>query len=178
MSRNIEIKARLSEAEYDFIFAKCEQIADSGPTHLHQHDTFFVSRDGRLKLREFGSPQHGESQTAELIFYRRPNQTGPKLSDYSLIPCSTPEKLKSALTATNGIVGEVKKVRTLFLIGQTRVHLDEVESLGRFIELEVVLQDDQSSEHGTTEASRLMNELQLSSESLLDRAYIDLLASD
>lgn len=178
MSRNIEIKARLSEAEYDFIFAKCEQIADSGPTCLHQHDTFFVSRDGRLKLREFSATQQGESRTAELIFYRRPNQTGPKLSDYSLIPCSTPDKLKSALAATNGIVGVVKKVRKLFLIGQTRVHLDEVESLGKFIELEVVLKDDQSLDDGATEAGRLMDELQVSKDSLLERAYIDLLASD
>lgn len=47
--------------------------------------------------------------------------------------CFTQKVLTDAL----GMVGQVKKERHLFMVGQTRVHVDTVEGLGHFMELEV-----------------------------------------
>jgi adenylate cyclase class IV len=63
----------------------------------------------------------------------------------------------------------------LLLIEQTRVHFDRVEGLGEFMELEVVLRDEQSDAEGTDIANQLMDALQIRPQDLLECAYIDLL---
>lgn len=105
-------------------------LATQGPTEIAQDDTFFDCSSGRLKLRALSNTQ------GELIFYRR--------SD----------------ALAYGEAGHVRKRRTLFLIGRTRVHLDIVESLGHFLELEVVLREGETAEPSQ----------------LIDRAYVDLLS--
>lgn len=45
--------------------------------------------------------------------------------------------IQAVLSDALGVKGEVRKERRLFMIGQTRVHLDQVEGLGHFMELEV-----------------------------------------
>jgi predicted adenylyl cyclase CyaB len=74
-----------------------------------------------------------------------------------------------------GQVGRVRKYRTLFLVGRTRVHLDRVEDLGHFLELEVMLVDDESPEQGIREASDLMDRLGIQPDQLIEGAYLDLL---
>ncbi len=86
------------------------------------------------------------------IFYRRDDRPGPKLSDYLVVPTSQPQALLELLSAAQGERGRVQKVRRPYEIGRTRVHLDRVEGLGDFLELEVVLQADDQSEDGETEA--------------------------
>jgi predicted adenylyl cyclase CyaB len=167
MARNIEIKARV--ADMDALTARTAAIADSGPTGIAQDDTFFGCDNGRLKLRAF------DDGTGELIFYRRPDQGGPKESFYLLSPTASPETLREALTLANGQVGRVVKQRTLFLVGRTRVHLDRVEGLGDFMELEVVLADGEPAEAGVREARELMARLQIPAQCLVEGAYHDLL---
>lgn len=79
------------------------------------------------------------------------------------------------MSLTNGRVGDVKKTRYLFLYGQTRIHVDDVEGLGTYMELEVCLNDDESLEHGTEVAHSIMKELEISKESLVTGAYMDAL---
>jgi len=79
------------------------------------------------------------------------------------------------LSAALGVVGVVRKRRTLYLIGPTRVHLDEVEGLGDFVELEVVLQPDQDVSDGVATAEDLMQKLGIRPTQLIEKAYIDLL---
>ena len=74
-----------------------------------------------------------------------------------------------------GQTGRVQKQRTLFLVGRTRVHLDDVRGLGHFLELEVVLQESESTEAGVVEANDLLARLQIEPTALIDRAYVDLL---
>lgn len=76
-----------------------------------------------------------QNDLPELIYYNRENDTGPKLSTYS--KCNVTKELKSVLTNALGTWGEVKKTRSLLLVGQTRIHFDTVEGLGNFVELEV-----------------------------------------
>lgn len=170
MGRNVEIKARIDGDEFELLRNRVAEISTSGPFELNQTDTFFVSRNGRLKLREFGD------STAELIFYQRPDKTGPKTSDYVLSKCD-PDSMRAALTGSNGVVGVVKKTRELFFIEQTRVHLDTVEDLGTFLELEVVLEDNQTEQTGEEIANRILATLKVPRSSLISTAYLDLLQS-
>lgn len=167
MARNIEIKARVPHVSS--VFAQAAALATSGPSEIRQDDTFFACASGRLKLRAF-------SNTAgELIFYRRSNEQGPKESFYVRTPTAAPDSLRETLTLAYGAVGRVRKQRTLFLAGRTRIHLDVVEDLGHFLELEVVLQDDEPVETGVHEAQGLMQQLGVNPAQLIDRAYVDLL---
>ncbi|KAG7497931.1 hypothetical protein JOB18_046207 [Solea senegalensis] len=167
MPSNVEIKARVSDVAK---FAeKAAQLSQSEGTIIRQHDTFFNCTSGRLKLRDF---MNGSGQ---LIFYERPDTDGPKLSRYSISPTTDPQSLKTVLSDALGVKGEVKKERRLFLIGQTRVHLDTVEGLGHYMELEVVMRQEQTVEEGQQVAEDLMQQLDVSQQSLVTGAYMDLL---
>ena len=168
MPRNIEIKARV--ASMPELRQRASALASEGPTEIAQDDTFFNCDRGRLKLRAF-SPSRGE-----LIFYRRANESGPKESFYVLAPTADPDSLREALTLAYGQSGRVIKQRTLFLAGRTRIHLDRVKDLGDFMELEVVLADDESTDDGFAEARSLMEKLGIHESQLVEGAYFDLLA--
>ena len=168
MPRNIEIKARVPRpsALLDAVL----DIADRGPTVFAQDDTFFHCPNGRLKLRTFSEHE------GQLIFYRRDDQAGPKLSEYVMASTPEPDALRGTLALAYGVVGRVKKTRTLCFVGPTRVHLDDVEGLGHYMELEVVLEDHQTPEDGETIAHDLMKQLGIEATHLERRAYVDLLA--
>ena len=166
-SRNVEIKARIASVEA--MAPRVAALADRGPVEIEQDDTFFVCERGRLKLRAL-SPTEGQ-----LIFYRRANQAGPKESRFVISPTASPDTLRDALTLAYGSTGRVRKHRTLYLVGRTRVHLDRVESLGHFLELEVVLAEGESPDAGVKEARALMTALGLADDQLIDGAYVDLL---
>jgi len=166
---NIEIKALLPDP------SRVRQIAeqtgeDKGATL--QEDTFFTSERGRLKLRRF-STTHGE-----LIYYERPDKPCPKQSHYVLCTTGDPDGLRQVLEKALGIEGIVRKKRHLFLFGQIRIHLDEVEGLGSFLELEVILQEGQQPEEGTAIANELMEKLGVKKKDLVAGAYIDLISQN
>ena len=167
MARNIEIKARV--ADLPALEHRAAKLANEGRRIIHQDDTFFHCPEGRLKLRDFGNGQ------AELIFYRRANEAGPKTSFYRITPTRDPEGLRETLTLAYGEMGRVVKQRTLYLIGRTRVHLDQVQGLGDFMELEVVLADGEDEAHGLNEAKELMEKLEVRQGDLVEGAYLDLL---
>ena len=167
MPRNVEIKARLSD--YERTVDVVRSIADTGPEILKQEDTFFNSSKGRLKLRKF------TESDGELIYYERPDSETPAQCEYLIIPTTEPDVIVEALSRSNGILGIVRKKRTLYTIGQTRIHLDDVEQLGRFIELEVVLRPEQSTSEGVRIAEDLIERLGIAEDDLIDCAYVDLL---
>ena len=169
MPTNVEIKAKLSEP--DAIARRVAELATEGPMQLAQDDTFFPCVNGRLKLREL-SPTEGQ-----LIFYKRPDEAGPRVSEYSIVSTSSPAELRETIEQALGVIGRVRKTRTLYMVGRTRVHLDAVQHLGAFIELEVVLRPNEASEAGVREAHELLERLAIPQRSLVSTAYIDLLAS-
>ncbi|MEN6423776.1 MAG: class IV adenylate cyclase [Phycisphaerales bacterium] len=168
MNRNVEIKAKavdLAATE-----EKVKRLADEGPVLLEQEDVFFQSPHGRLKLRRFAGAGRGE-----LIAYDRPDASGPKESRYVVHQTGDPDGLCDVLTEALGLRGIVRKRRTFYRIGQTRVHLDRVEGLGEFVELEVVLGEKQDAREGTAIARELMRQLGISEDRLLKTAYIDII---
>jgi adenylate cyclase class IV len=167
MARNIEVKARIGSVES--LLARAQPLADGPPEVIDQDDTFFVVPHGRLKLRRFADG------SAELIHYHRADATDAKASDYVRVPVPDPDALAEALSRGLGVRGRVRKRRLLLLVGQTRVHLDRVDGLGDFMELEVVLHAGQSDAEGTAVAEALMQALGLHDAQRLAGAYLDLL---
>ena len=167
MSRNVEIKARVINRS--LLEARAKALATEGPFEILQDDTFFTCSTGRLKLRMF-NPSRGE-----LIFYQRANHAGPRESFYLVSETLQPEVLRESLSLAYGVLGRVEKHRTLYLINRTRVHLDRVEGLGDFMELEVVLSENDSIDQGNDEASYLMTQLGIDQGDLITGSYLDLL---
>ena len=169
MATNIEIKARVTDRKS--VLERIRAVADGPGEIIRQRDVFFHCANGRLKLRYLNS-DHGQ-----LIFYRRANTTGPKASHYEIFETNNPDRLLAVMKLASIIIGEVKKERHLYLFGNTRIHVDRVDNLGDFIELEVVLQPGQTEAEGTAIADELMARLVIESGELIDRAYIDMLGT-
>lgn len=124
-----------------------------------------------MKLRE------EPDSVARLIAYERPDLAGQKESRYRLIEVPEPTELKEALVAVLGVKVVISKSRRLFILGEVRIHLDEVEDLGDFIEFEGVAAN--GGDPGGFSA--LLNDLRQSfgirDEDLLRESYSDLLGS-
>ncbi|HEY8608667.1 MAG TPA: class IV adenylate cyclase [Noviherbaspirillum sp.] len=172
MSRNIEIKARI--ASCDALQPQVAALSTEGPFLLEQDDTFFHCPTGRLKLRAFAA---GNAHEAQLIWYRRPDQAGPKESEYLIVPTMDPDALRAALSRAYGQAGRVRKQRRVYLAGRTRIHLDRVEGLGDFMELEVVLAEEEDTRSGVEEAEHILERLGIARADLVEGAYLDLLAT-
>lgn len=169
MPSNIEIKARLTDLQATQRLV--EAIADGPPQTLQQTDTFFACTHGRLKLREIGDG------SGELIAYDRADVAEIKQSDYEISHVPDADALKEVLRRALGESVVVEKTRLLYLIGQTRVHLDRVTGLGDFLELEVVLAPGQSATAGQQVAASLLQQFQVERDDLLATAYADMLVA-
>jgi len=165
--RNIEIKARLADPQ------AARQVAASLATTTlglqEQVDTYFHCPNGRLKLRQING------RDAQLVWYARPDQAGPKASDYRLVPTANPETLKAALAAALGTRCVVRKQRQIYLHHNVRIHLDEVEGLGSFLEFEAVVGSDVDDIAARGQVDRLMAEFGITPADLLATSYGDML---
>lgn len=167
MARNIEIKAKVKDLEE--LRKRVEKLCNGVGEEIDQEDIFFHNSLGRFKLRIL-APDLGQ-----LIFYQRSDLSGPKLSNYLIYDTADPEGLRGVISQAAGVRGTVRKRRWLYWFGRTRIHLDLVEGLGPFMELEVVLQPGESREEGTAAAAELMDLLAIDQDNLIEGAYIDLL---
>ena len=169
MPRNIEIKARIESI--DALLPRARPLADGEAELIEQDDSFFQVPQGRLKPREFADG------SAELIHYHRSDAPEARASDYVRVPVPDAAALREALTRACGSAGRVRKRRWLLRVGQTRIHLDRVEGLGEFIELEVVLRVGQGDAAGRDIAQALMRQLGLQDAPRFASACVDLLNS-
>ena len=167
MPANIEIKARVKD--FESLRQAAARRSDTPCQIISQEDTFFHCPQGRLKLRELAQNR------GQLIYYQRQDVTGPKHSEYMIYETDSPASLKLILAKAFGIRGVVSKTRYLYLAGQTRIHLDDVQGLGKFMELEVVLLPGQTDAEGQVIAASLMHELGIHEQDLIDSAYMDLI---
>ena len=167
MNRNVEIKATVTNI--DAVRRRAQEMADGDPEILEQEDTFFLCAHGRLKLRRLAESE------GQLIFYDRPDSVEPSECQYVVYPTAAPGALLELLCRAHEKRGVVRKRRTVYRVGQTRVHLDEVDGLGEFVELEVVLEPQQSVSAGVAIAKDMMDRLGIAQRQLVERAYIDLL---
>ena len=168
MPKNVEVKARLADPAG--ARATARRLSGADAEVIDQHDIFFRIPRGRLKLRMFSGG------AGELIEYHRPDAVGARTSSYRIAKTPDAVTLRDILVnAGLAVIGEVRKRRLLYLVGQTRVHLDCVEGLGDFLELEVVLRDDQPESEGNAIAQELMAAFGLERGALIAGAYVDML---
>jgi predicted adenylyl cyclase CyaB len=161
---NLEFKAHIDDPA-----AAASALAGLGARRValvHQRDTYFAVGAGRLKLRE-------QDGAAELIAYERPNVTVDRWSRYTRTPIADPAAALVALTAEHRLRGVVTKVRRVWLYENTRIHIDEVDGLGKFIEIEVV--DPPSMGAARNRLTHLLRALALDPAAAIGGSYIDLM---
>lgn len=179
---NFEFKARLYDMQNinSVLRARAANLAGI----MQQTDTYFYVSEGRLKLREIvyesqtaHAPQRAESQ---LIFYQRPDHAAVKRSDYYIAPVGDAVKMREVLALALGIHVTVKKRRTLYLIpikngGSIRIHLDKVEGLGDFVEVEALAHAAEFAAAAEAEAQDLLRAFHIAENDLMSGSYADLL---
>ena len=163
---NVEIKARCESVARvrDVLRQRNARLAGTD----HQIDTYFRVPDGRLKLRQ------GNIENA-LIAYRRPNQAGPKTSDVALAPVTHGDELRAVLERSLGVLVAVDKQREIYYVENIKFHIDQVQGLGSFVEIEAC------GKHG--EETRLLAQCReyielfgIKEQHLVEKSYSDLLS--
>ena len=178
MRRNLEFKVRCESL--DALDPRLANLNATPHKVMHQVDTYFhvptlrhsaISEtcERRLKLREI--TETGESW---LIYYERPNEHSSRFSQYRLCEIAEPAVLKSTLAAALGIKTIVRKRRQVWMFNNTRIHLDTVESLGRFVELETVFQG-QAEAEAVEEHQHVKTTLDLEMAEPIAGSYSDLI---
>jgi adenylate cyclase, class 2 len=163
---NVEIKARTNKSA-----AIRNYLLNNGAEFKgvdEQTDTYFNIDNGRLKLRQ------GKIEN-NLIFYNRPNQAGPKQSDFDLLKVEDENVLLNILARALGIKVVVHKKREIYYIQNVKSHLDFLDDLGEFVEIEA------SNKVHPIETSKLheqcayyMREFGIEQEDLLNLSYSDM----
>ncbi|UCG02149.1 MAG: class IV adenylate cyclase [Candidatus Heimdallarchaeota archaeon] len=166
---NIEFKAQCNDPE------KIKKILTSRNADYkgldRQVDTYFKVNTGRLKLRE------GDIEKA-LIFYSRKDTKEPKQSNVTLFPVDSNSStlLKEILVKSLGVLVIVSKQRSIYFIDNIKFHIDTVEELGSFVEVEAI------DINGTIGVTKLQEECQfflklfeIPEEDLISTSYSDLL---
>lgn len=165
---NVEFKSELR----DLPIAR-EVCRSLGATHIGtftQVDTYFRIPAGRLKLRET------QGEAPEYIFYERRNQAGPKLSHFTIYSQAQAEERFGREPLPTWLV--VRKKRELYMLASTRIHLDSVEGLGTFLELESLISRDNSTEAAHATIADLRRAFGPVLGEPIDCGYSDLLAQD
>ncbi len=167
--RNLEAKFPLT----DFAAARAQLDAlgfvEQGA--LLQRDTFFRIPHGKLKLRE-------QPDGAWLIHYQRGHHGAFELSNYTIVEVANSPELRAILSAALGVRVEVSKQRLLLLRRNVRVHLDEVSSLGRFGEIELILGSGDDPNMHDAILHEILRALEVAPSTLLEKSYFEMLDTD
>jgi len=164
---NIEIKARCDNPDRIRSILNNHDADFKGTDH--QVDTYFEVPSGRLKLRQ-GTIENN------LIFYQRDNQSGPKTSSINLVPAEHPDQLHALLTNALKVKVVVDKVREIYFIDNVKFHIDEVEELGNFVEIEAIDKDGSIGEQTLQEQCQYYIDLfDITDDDLVPKSYSDMI---
>lgn len=165
---NVEIKAKCAALD-----AIRQKLLDRNADYIgldHQIDTYFVVPDGRMKLRQ------GNIENS-LIFYKRNNQAGPKASFVKLMTLSAEKAVETLelLRAALGILKVVDKQREIYFIDNVKFHIDEVQTLGSFVEIEAIDSDGSLGRaYLQNQCTEYMEYLAIKENDLLESSYSDM----
>jgi predicted adenylyl cyclase CyaB len=164
MSQNIEIKAETINIKR--LYSLLENLGATFVSEMIQEDTYFNTQTSkRLKLRNI------DNEKFVLISYERPNTVSEKVSDWRSVSFEEKDKIFELLTFTFGIKVIVKKTRKVYQYKNTEIHLDQVEGLGNFVELETKVVDESSN----AEHLDLIMKLEIDRKDLISESYSDLI---
>lgn len=162
--RNLEFKA--AALDLNAVQARAVAMGADLWGDLRQTDTYFSVAKGRLKLRETSGRQ------AELVFYQRDESAPHRPSDYEIAQSAQPDAMRLLLTQALGVLAVVRKRRTLLILDSARVHLDNVDSLGTFVELEVPVSAGETA--AQTKIDELITGLGLSWQDCIRSSYLEM----
>ncbi|MEA2647689.1 MAG: hypothetical protein QOG61_124 [Candidatus Binataceae bacterium] len=164
--RNLEAKFRIVDVRQ--ARARAEAIGFALRATLVQRDTFFAVAQGKLKMRE-------EAEGAALIHYRRVHEGALEVSNYEIVSVPDPAPLHAMLTGALGVIAEIRKMRTLLIRRNVRLHLDRVDSLGSFGEIEAVVAGDETPEIYRAEVDGILAALEITPGDLISESYFELM---
>ncbi|HXW83688.1 MAG TPA: class IV adenylate cyclase [Candidatus Binataceae bacterium] len=165
---NLEAKFRLRDLKRARTAA--ESIGYRYRETWRQRDTFFRVARGKLKIRE-------EPRGAMLIYYAREERNTLQVSSYEIVSVAEPAKLRAILASALGVLGEVRKERTLLMRDWVRLHLDQVEGLGEFGEIEAVIAAGDEPELSRAAVEELLAALGVERGALIAQSYFELISS-
>jgi adenylate cyclase class IV len=185
MGRNIELKARVRN-DFTAAHAAIQYLPAAYQGEVWQRDVYFYCADrkdqespSRIKLR--GESLDGQNWEWQFIWYARANSRKSKASDYRIAPIIVPDPvaLAETLDAAWGKYAEVDKHRLVYIYqDRVRIHLDEVVSLGRFIEFEAMIQGEDEQQPAHDHLKRLMNLFQVEDGDLVEISYGDMIRNE
>ena len=167
MARNIEFKASIND--FDDMVYKVQRLTNKTPEFLDQKDVFYITKNGRLKLRSCSE------STPELIFYFRKDTQLPKLSRYYRFGVKHYSLIYTLFNHILGIKGVVQKRRCVFLKDNVRFHIDKVNQLGDFMEIEYIMRKTESQDSALSKVNKMMEALGIKKEMLINCSYGDLI---
>jgi predicted adenylyl cyclase CyaB len=135
----------------------------------HQTDIYFNCPNGRLKLR-MGNIENN------LIFYNRPDEKGPKQSTFQLVPVANGALMQQLLTTALGVRATVEKKRRIYFLDNIKVHLDELEGLGYFVEIEAgnLNHPSKTAAELHQQCTQLMQDMGIEQHHLIHKSYGDM----
>ena len=166
--RNLEAKFRVDDPS--LARRRAEAVGFSMRATLDQRDTFFGVAHGKLKLRE-------EAEGAALIRYGRVRAGALEVSEYEIVPVADPGPLRAMLAAALGVLAEVRKQRTLLLRRNLRLHLDRIDGLGSFGEIEAVIAPGETPALYRAELAELLATLEIGPDNLIRKSYFELMGN-
>ena len=163
--KNLELKSKCVNME------KLRRLMfELGAEHqktMHQIDTYFNVPKGRLKLREI------DGEMAQLVYYERADESASRYSNYSIVEITDASGFKQMMNAI-GVKAVVDKVRELWMYGNTRIHVDDVDGLGHFVELETVITN-QTNTEAQAEHHFVKRALEIDDVEIVPVSYSDLI---
>ena len=163
----MELKARCNNADKVRDVLNVEGADFKGVDK--QTDTYFHCENGRLKLRE------GNIENS-LIFYKRENKAGPKVSEVTISKIANDHHIKDVLTKAYGVFIEVKKEREIYFIENIKFHIDQLQDLGNFVEIEAIDSTGQlTKEELEEQCKQFLTLFDIKPEDLITDSYSDLL---
>jgi cytidine deaminase len=168
--RNIELKARDPDPARTLDRALAIGAEDIG--EIRQRDTYFAGARDRLKLRE--QETDGPPLFDELIEYSRADSTEARTSTYRRVPVADAAPLREALDSAYGADVTVTKRRRVLLWEGVRIHLDEVDGLGSYLEIEALADSESDLTEEREKVERLRHELGIEEADLVAASYADL----
>ena len=167
MAKNIEFKAK--GPSHELLRSRAREMGAVKQGLLRQHDTYFRVRKGRKKIRKI-SGSH-----SELITYFRSDKQQARESRYFVRRLLFPDITHFILKLRHGILAEVIKERELWLCKSVRIHLDDVQGLGQFMELEAVVSQAGSPQEAERQCHAVMDKLEITQDDMIASSYCDLL---
>jgi predicted adenylyl cyclase CyaB len=162
--KNFEIKCRISNLSA--IKEKLSSDRNYKYSVEKQRDIYYNVKSGRLKLRIINE------KNSDLIYYNRKEKNSERVSNFVISSTLNFRELNFIMTEQFKVMVIVNKKREIFVKDNIRIHLDTVNKLGKFLEIEIMFKD-------LNKAKKLMEELKemlnLNSKDFIKSSYSDLL---